>query len=62
MFRYVVAPGSDEPLPIEWGDSDTTAVVVLLDHALAGDSAWVQYVSNVEEQAEDRVSGPALFP
>ena len=62
MFRYVVAPGSGEPLPIEWGDSDTTAVVVLLDHALAGDSAWVQYVGNVEEQAEDRGFGTRVIP
>ena len=62
MFRYAVAPGSREPLPIRWSSSDTTAVVVCLDRALAGDSAWVQYVRNVEEQAEERGFGARLIP
>ena len=30
MFRNAAGPGSQEPLPIDWVDSGTTAVVVLL--------------------------------
>ena len=62
MSRNAVVPGSREPLPIEWGSSDTTAVVVLLDNTLAGDDTWMQYVQNIAEQAEQQGLGTRVFP
>ena len=44
MFRNTVAPGADEPIPIDWGSSHTAGVVVLLDNALVRDHSWVSYV------------------
>ena len=52
MFRNAAGPGSQEPLPIDWSSSGTTAVVVLLDNTLVGDPAWSQYVRNLADQAE----------
>ena len=51
MFRNAAGPGSQEPLPIDWGGSGTTAVVVLLDSMLVGDAVWSQYVRTLTEQA-----------
>ena len=51
MFRNAAGPGSQEPLPIDWVGSGTTAVVVLLDSMLVGDTIWSQYVRTLTEQA-----------
>ena len=51
-FRYANVPGSNEPLPINWDSSGTSAVVVLLDRALVRDQAWLRYVRNLAERAE----------
>ena len=62
LFRSTNAPGSTKPLPIEWDDADTTAVVVLIDNLLARDHAWTQYVQVLVGAAENRGLGARVFP
>ena len=62
LFRSVNAPASDTPLPIEWDDADATAVVVLMDRALANDQAWTQYVRNLSGEAKARGLGSRVLP
>ena len=44
IYRSEVAPDELAPLSIDWNEAETTAVVVLVDSALAGDLAWSNYV------------------
>ena len=53
MFRNAVAPGADEPMQIDWDSSQTTAVVVLLDHALVSDHSWANYVRKLAREAQE---------
>ena len=53
MFRNAVAPGADEPMQIDWDSSQTTAVVVLLDHALISDHSWANYVRKLAGEARE---------
>ena len=61
-FRRANKPGSNEPLPIDWGSSGTTAVVVLLDNKLAQDQAWLQYVRNIAEETDQIGLGARVIP
>ena len=62
LFRHANAPGSDAPLRIDWDGTDTTAVVVLADGALVRDSSWVQYVSELIDEARSRGFGSRVIP
>lgn len=50
------------PLPIDWDEADTTAVVVLADTALARDPAWLQYVRDLARSAQAGGFHTQLFP
>ena len=62
MFRNAAGPGSQQPMPIDWVGSGTTAVVVLLDSTLVGDTVWSQYVRTLTEQAERTGFGTRVIP
>lgn len=62
MFRNAAGPGSQEPLPIDWVGSGTTAVVLLLDNTLVGDPVWLRYVRNLTEQAGRTAFGTRVIP
>ncbi len=62
LFRSVAAPGSATPLPINWDDAGTTAVVVLIDRVLANDPGWAQYVRGLAKEAEARRFRTRVFP
>ena len=62
LYRNTNAPGSPTPIPIPMDDSDTTAVVVLIDNALAGDSNWTQYVQEISARADARGFNARLIP
>ena len=62
MFRNSAGPGSQEPFPIDWDGSGATAVVVLLDSTLVGDTVWSQYVHNLTEQAGQTGFGTRVIP
>ena len=60
MFRNAISSGAQEPPPIKWGDSSTTAVVVLLDNTLIQDHTWLDYVRNLSKHTEMSASAPTL--
>ena len=62
IFRNAVTSGTGEPLPVDWEDSQTVAVVVFLDNALVRDDIWINYVRNLESQAEELGFRARLIP
>ena len=62
IFRNINAPDAATPLSIDWSEAETTAVVVLLDNALANDAAWTRYVKNIAEEAEEMGFGTRVLP
>ncbi|WP_460045016.1 toll/interleukin-1 receptor domain-containing protein [Pseudomonas sp. S2_H01] len=62
IYRYVVAPESTQPLPIDLADADTAAIVVLADNNLVGDTAWTAYVQELCHRTEAAGLGTRVFP
>ena len=62
LFRNANAPDSDAPLPINWGDSETTAVVILIGNTLVNDPRWKQYVHELAGEAEIIGLDARVFP
>jgi hypothetical protein len=62
IYRYVVAPESSQPLPIDLADSNTAAIVVLADNNLVGDVAWTDYVQELCNRTEEAGLGTRVFP
>ena len=44
LFRSESVLAHGVPLPVEWDDAEVVATVVLVDHSLAGDANWVDYL------------------
>ena len=62
IYRSEAVPNDLVPLPIDWDEADTTAVVVLADAALVGDAAWVTYVRDLAQGAQAEGLHTRLFP
>ena len=62
IYRRETAPGKLAPLSIDWDEAETTAVVVLVDSALAGNQAWSNYVRELSWNAQTRGLSARLFP
>src|SRR5208337_1896048 len=62
IFRSASAPGCTQPLPINLDEAETTAVVVLVESALVGDPAWVDYVHELVERTEVAGFSSRVFP
>ena len=62
VFRSSLAPDSATPLDIDLSEAATTAVVVLVESALAGDSAWRGYVDDLIKDANAQGLGSRVFP
>ncbi|MDR2332580.1 MAG: toll/interleukin-1 receptor domain-containing protein [Burkholderiaceae bacterium] len=62
IYRYVVAPESTQPLPIDLAEADTAAIVVLTDNNLVGDTAWIAYVQELCHYTEASGLGVRVFP
>ena len=62
LFRNTNAPGQAMPLPVDWDDAVTTAVVVMIDNSLKNDSAWTQYVRDLVAEAEIKGLDGRVFP
>ena len=62
LFRNVNISGSNVPLSVDWDDTDTTAVLVLIDHELASDLAWMQYVKDLINDAQTKDFGNLVIP
>lgn len=62
IYRYVVAPESTQPQPIELAEADTAAIVVLVDNNLVSDVAWTSYVQELCHRTEMAGLGTRVFP
>ena len=54
LYRREIAPSERVPLSIDWDEAEITAVVVLVDSALASDQAWSNYVRKLSQNAQTR--------
>lgn len=62
IFRNAAPPGGQIPLPVDWDEAETTAVVVLAESTLTGDSAWSDYVRELARNAQEKGLPANLFP
>ena len=62
FFRSSPAPDAATPLDIDLDEAETTAVVVLAESSLAGDSEWWKYVENSINDANARGLDSQVFP
>ena len=62
VFRSSPASNEASPLAIDLDEAETTAVIVLAESELVGDSGWVDYIHNLAERTEDKGFGSRLFP
>ena len=62
LFQCQIAANSDAQSPISWEHTDAAAVVVLVDRGLADDKAWVRYVREISDDAENRGSTARVIP
>ncbi len=62
LYRSEAVPDELVPIPVDWDEADTTAVVVLADATLAGDAAWTDYVLDLAQSAQAGGLQTRLFP
>lgn len=62
IFRSTPAPGSPLPLPINLGEAETTAIIVLGESNLVSDAKWVEYVKALADQTESAGLSARVFP
>jgi len=62
LFRSAPATGSSVPLPINFDDAETTAIVVLAESTLAEDTEWVDYVRDLATRTEAAGLRALVFP
>lgn len=62
IYRYACLPGASTPLPIDFNESETTAVVVIADQNLAADTGWTGYVRGLVDQTEMSGLATRVFP
>lgn len=62
IFLNSTEPNEASPLAIDLDEAETTAVIVLAESELVGDSGWVDYIHNLAERTKDKGLGSQLFP
>lgn len=62
LYRNSSYSRTGAPQPINWDRTVDTAVVVLVDSALAGDPPWVSYFHSIIREAKLRGFGSQVFP
>ena len=62
IYRSEIAPNSQVPLSINWDEAETTAVVVLVDSVIAGDTAWSNYIDELSHNTQARGLSARFFP
>ncbi|WP_233342967.1 toll/interleukin-1 receptor domain-containing protein [Burkholderia cepacia] len=62
IFRSEPAPDAGRPLPIDLGEAETTAIVVLSESSLANDADWMAYIRGLSEQTDAAGLAARLFP
>lgn len=62
IYRTMPAPGAAVPLPIDFEEAETTAVVVLADENLAQDECWRGYIAELVDRADEAGLATRVFP
>ncbi|WP_232505041.1 toll/interleukin-1 receptor domain-containing protein [Rubrivivax gelatinosus] len=62
VFRSLPPPGRAVPLEIDFAEAHATAIVILVDSALAADAPWLAYARSLGEQAEATGLQVRTFP
>lgn len=62
LERSESVPDAGTPLPIDWGDAEFTAVVVLAEATLVDDGEWASYMRDIAQTARGKGTSVALFP
>lgn len=61
IFRFAPVPGLQVPLPIDFSESETTAVIVLTESKLVGDPDWVAYIQEIVRGTNAAGLGSRVF-
>lgn len=62
IFRSEPLPETGKPLPINFSESETTAVLILAESCMANDPEWGTYLRELSAQSEIAGLGTHLFP
>ncbi|QSY97978.1 hypothetical protein J2J97_28100 (plasmid) [Rhizobium bangladeshense] len=62
VYRYALADGTDEPLPIDFADAETSAIIVLADQNFARDPVWMDFLQRISDQTTAAGLSTVLFP
>jgi len=62
IFRSEPLPETGKPLPINFSESETTAVLILAESCMANDPKWGTYLRELSTQSEIAGLGTHLFP
>ena len=62
IFRSEPLPKTGKPLPINFSESETTAVLILAESCMANDPEWGTYLRELSTQSEIAGLGTHLFP
>ena len=62
IYRFEPDPNLMVPLEIDLADAETTAIVVLCEASLTGDTTWSSYVKNIAANAHKRGFFARIFP
>ncbi|EPB4305988.1 TPA: toll/interleukin-1 receptor domain-containing protein [Yersinia enterocolitica] len=62
IFRSEPLPETGKPLPINFSESETTAVLILAESCMANDPEWGTYLRELSTQSETAGLGTHLFP
>lgn len=62
LYRATPPAGQAAPLPIDFDEGETAAVVTLFDESFAADAAYMAWLKDTAERAEARGLGTRVFP
>lgn len=62
LYRSAPSVGAAAPLPIDYDEGETAAVVVLFDEVFAGDEAYTAWLKETAARADAKGLGTRVFP
>jgi hypothetical protein len=62
IYRSTPEPGSNTPIDIDFDDSETSAIVLLVDEHLVADADWVTWAHDLLDRADSAGLAVRVFP
>jgi TIR domain len=62
LYRSTPAPGMQLPLPIDFDEAETTAVIILSEQHLVNTPEWKRYSQELASLVENKGLGSRIFP